>query len=107
MRLARRLLSNELVKRKLDDMKREAQEETARAQELRTRLVEATATVDGLVVEARSTLKRAIEFLEREGLRGNGKTDGAPDGRANGEARRADAKSGRGDPSAPRRGSRG
>ncbi len=71
VRLARRLLLDPTVKSKLDELTKEAQEGAARARELRTRLEEATATVDGLVVEARSTLKRAVEFLEREGLRAN------------------------------------
>ena len=58
------------MKSKLDEMKREAQEGAERARKLRERLEEATASVDDLVVEARSTLRRAVEFLEREGLRG-------------------------------------
>lgn len=105
MRLARRLLHIEVVKQKLDEMKREAQEETARADELRTRLEEATAMVDGLVVEARSTLKRAIAFLEREGLRGNGNGNekSAPRGAADAEARRAEVKTGASDAPATRR----
>ena len=65
-----------LVKPKLDEMTREAREGAARARELRGRLEEATATVDGLVDEARSTLRRAVEFLEREGLRGIGTKNG-------------------------------
>lgn len=110
MRLARRLLHIEVVKQKLDEMKREAQEETARADELRTRLEEATAMVDGLVVEARSTLKRAIAFLEREGLRGNGNGNGneksAPRGAPDAEARRAEVKTGTSDAPSARRSSR-
>ena len=70
MRLARRLLQIVIVKPKLDEMTREAREGAERARALRGRLQEATATVDGLVDEARSTLKRAVAFLEREGLRG-------------------------------------
>ena len=69
MRLARHLLEDLIVKPKLDEMTREAREGAERARELRGRLQEATAMVDGLVDEARSTLKRAVEFLEREGLR--------------------------------------
>jgi len=91
------LLFVKIVKSKLDEMMRQAQEGTARARELRSRLQEATALVDGLVAEARSTVKRAIEFLEREGLRA--KKDDTPDrDAANGEARRADASAKSGPP---------
>lgn len=51
-------------------MTRDAQESAERARKLREHLEEVTAHVDGLVGEARSTLRRAVEFLEREGLRG-------------------------------------
>lgn len=68
------------MKPKFDEMTREAREGTARARALRGRLKEATDNVDGLVDEARSTLRRAVEFLEREGLRGGvrRKTEPAP-----------------------------
>ncbi|MBX3263005.1 MAG: hypothetical protein KF782_25240 [Labilithrix sp.] len=58
------------MKHKLTEMTRDAQESAERARKLREHLQEVTAQVDGLVGEARSTLKRAVEFLEREGLRG-------------------------------------
>ncbi|MBX3201590.1 MAG: hypothetical protein KF894_25865 [Labilithrix sp.] len=58
------------MKHKLAEMTRDAQESAERARKLREHLEEATANVDGLVGEARSTLRRAVEFLEREGLRG-------------------------------------
>lgn len=58
------------MKQKLDEMTREAEAGAARARELRERLEEATTSVDELVVEARSTLRRAVAFLEREGFRG-------------------------------------
>ena len=96
------MLFVEIVKSKLDEMMRQAQEGTARARELRSRLQEATALVDGLVTEARSTVKRAIEFLGREGLRA--KKDDTPErDAADSEARRADARSAKS--GAPREGS--
>lgn len=58
-------------------MTREAREGAARARALRGRLQEATENVDGLVDEARSTLRRSVEFLEREGLRGGGEKSAA------------------------------
>lgn len=58
------------VKAKLEQLTREARQSTERARELRERLREATANVDSLVGEARSTLKRAVALLESEGLRG-------------------------------------
>ena len=58
------------VKAKLEELTREARQSTERARELRERLREATANVDSLVGEARSTLKRAVALLESEGLRG-------------------------------------
>ncbi|MBX3205060.1 MAG: hypothetical protein KF764_08315 [Labilithrix sp.] len=58
------------MKHKLSEMTREARESAERARKLREGLEQATASVDGLVGEARSTLKRAVAFLEREGLRG-------------------------------------
>jgi len=63
------------VKSKLEQLTREARQSTERARELRERLREATANVDSLVGEARSTLKRAVALLESEGLRGQ--TSGA------------------------------
>jgi hypothetical protein len=56
--------------RPLEDLAREAQDTAERGDQLREHLVRSTAAVDGLVVEARSTLKRAVDFLERQGLRG-------------------------------------
>ncbi len=87
------LAALDVVKPKLDEMTREAKEGAARARELRGRLQEATTLVDGLVDEARSTLRRAVEFLEREGLRGKksgmiGRVDD------DGEPRRAEPKTG-------------
>lgn len=58
------------MKAKLDQMTREARQSVERSRELRERLREATANVDSLVGEARSTLKRAVALLESEGLRG-------------------------------------
>ena len=84
------------MKPKLDEMTREAKEGAARARELRGRLEEATTTVDGLVDEARSTLRRAVEFLEREGLRGK-KSGLFERVAADGEPRRGETKSGTGD----------
>lgn len=63
------------VKAKLEQLTREARASTERARELRERLREATANVDSLVGEARTTLKRAVALLESEGLRGQ--TSGA------------------------------
>ena len=77
-------------------MTREAKEGAARARALRGRLEEATSTIDGLVDEARSTLRRAVEFLEREGLRGK-KSGLFERVDADGEPRRAEVKSGTGE----------
>ena len=90
------LAALDIVKPKLDEMTREAKEGAARARELRGRLEEATALVDGLVDEARSTLRRAVEFLEREGLRGkkSGRSERLD---ADGDPRRAEPKSGSSD----------
>lgn len=65
------MLVRPIVKqRTLEELTREAQESTERARELRARLAQATANVDGMVVEARTVLRRAVDFLERERMRG-------------------------------------
>jgi len=65
--VAHRLLGRAVVKPRLDEMRREAEERAARARDLRDRLRRATESVDGLIVETQSALRRAVEVLEQLG----------------------------------------